>query len=307
MAVDATPPGFEEYADEPVDGVAVGAPGKDGRLELEFSTDSAGTTRLVRDFARAPFHVSGTLYRDPHPDAATVVVQSPTGGVGQGDRRQVSIAARADAIAHVTTGSASKVQSMECNYAATQTSLSVAPGAHLEYVPQPTILHADSRYTRDLTVEVSTRARAIVGDVVVTGRLARGERFAFDRYRGRLRAVDGRDRLLFEDATHLEPGTDVRRDPSEPGICGDHAVIGSLVVVAPATDTRALSDGLHEATVDAVSTDEASAGATQLPNEAGVLVRVLGDRSAAVQSGLLAAWNEARHQFLDVSAPGWTG
>jgi urease accessory protein len=306
MAVDVTPPGFEPYADEPVEGVAVGAPGKDGRLDLVFSRDAGGSTRLARDFARAPFHVSGTLDRDPHPDAATVVVQSPTGGVGQGDRRQVSIRAAEDAIAHVTTGSASKVQSMECNYAATETTLSVASGAHLEYVPRATILHADSRYTHDLRIEVARDACAIVGEVVVVGRLARGERFAFDRYRSRIHGFDGEGRRRFEDVTHLAPGDPERRHPSAPGVCGDRGVVGSLVVVAPSREPRPLSDALHEAvTDDTDGSEQCVTGATQLPTDAGVLVRVVGERSAEVRSALLAAWDRARRRLLDVPAPRW--
>ena len=104
---------------------AVGAPGRDGRREWRFRP-AAGGTRLVHDYATAPFHVSGTLDHDPHPDAETVFVQSPTGGVAQGDRLTRHVDVGGDAVAHVSAGSATKVQSMTRNYAASEASLAVA-------------------------------------------------------------------------------------------------------------------------------------------------------------------------------------
>jgi urease accessory protein len=187
MAADAPHPAFEGYATEPVPQAAVGAPGKDGVLELTFAPTEGGT-KLVHDYATVPFHISGTLGHDPHPAADTVFVQSPTGGVAQGDRHAVEITAGRDAVAHVSTQSSTKVQTMTCNYAAADTTLSIGTGGHLDYVPEPTILHADSRYSQELTVDLDPGATAVVSDVVVPGRLARGERFDFERYLSRVRA-----------------------------------------------------------------------------------------------------------------------
>jgi urease accessory protein len=291
---DASHPAFEPYAAESIPQAAVGAPGKDGVLELRFAP-TAGGTKLVHDYATVPFHVSGTLGHDPHPDADTVFLQSPTGGIAQGDRHDVDIRVDGDAIAHVSTQSSEKVQSMNRNYAAAEMGLSVGPGGHLDYVPEPTILHADSRFFRDMTVDLADGATAVLGDIVVPGRLARGERFDFERYLSRVR-VSGPDGLLFEDATHLAPA---ETDPTAPGVLGEFTVYGTLFVVAPDADTAALSDDLHAAVADC----EARAGASELPNGAGVGVRALGDRAETVEAALHAAWDDARRQQLDAPAP----
>jgi urease accessory protein len=307
MAVDTPPTGFDAYADEPLPGVAAGAPGKDGCLELTFAPDDSGTTRLVREFARAPFHISGTLATDPHPDAATVMVQSPTGGVGQGDRRETTLTARAGSVARVTTGSATKVQSMTANYAADTERLVVESGAHLEYVPRPTILHADARYTRDISLTVAADASAVIADIVVPGRLARGERFAFERYRSQVAAHEADDGPLFRDGTDIAPGAEERvgGDPLAPGALDGQPVWGSLFVVAPAVESQPLSDRLHEAATAAASETE-QAGATALPNGAGVLVRALGGDADPVASVLRTAWDSGRQNLLDAPAPeGW--
>lgn len=287
-------PAFEAYASESIPQAAVGAPGKDGQLELRFAP-TAGGTKLVHDFATVPFHVSGTLGHDPHPDAETVFLQSPTGGIAQGDRHDIDIAVEDDAVAHVSTQSSTKVQSMNRNYAASETTLSVGPGGHLDYVPEPTIVHENARLFQDLHLELAEGGTAVLSDIVVPGRLARGERFDFERYLSRVRAT-GPDGLLFEDTTHLTPAD---TDPTAPGVLGEFAVYGTLFVVAPEADAAALSEDLHAAASDG----EARAGASELPNGAGVGVRALGDRAETVQAALHAAWDSARNELLGADAP----
>jgi urease accessory protein len=291
---DAPHPAFEGYAAEVPPQAAVGAPGKDGVLELRFAP-SEGGTRLVYDYATVPFHISGTLGHDPHPDVETVFLQSPTGGIAQGDRHDVTIDVEDGALAHVSTQSSTKVQSMDHNYAGAETTLSVGRNGHLDYVPEPTILHADSRYVQDLEVSLAPGSTAVVSDIVVPGRLARGESFAFERYLSRVRAT-GPGELLFEDTTHLVPD---ESDPHAPGILGEYTVYGTTFVLAPDRDAAGLSDRLHEA----VAEGEARAGASALPNGAGVGIRALGDRAETVQTTLQAGWDCARRELIDAPAP----
>ncbi|ELZ29642.1 urease accessory protein UreD [Halosimplex carlsbadense 2-9-1] len=309
-------PSFADYATESLPAAAVGSPGKDGRLELRFAADEAGETNLVRDLARAPFHVSGTLGHDPLPEAETVYVQSPTGGVAQGDRHRIDVEVGTGAVAHVSTQSSQKVLSMERNYAAADVSLTVDRDGHLDYVPEPTILHENSRFFQALDLDLAADASAVVGDVVVPGRLARGERFDFERYLSRLRVRrDGT--LLVDDATHLRPA---HADPTAAGVMGEFAVVGTLYVLVPADESDGLddlSDRLHgvatgavpdpetdgDAAADDGHADTVRAGATRLPNDAGCVVRALGHRAETVTASLRAAWDEARTDLLGVGAP----
>lgn len=284
---------FEAYEAEPIPQAAAGSTGKEGELLLTFDTDGDGRTRLVKDYATVPFHVPGGLTHDQQvPDLATVYVQSPTGGIAQGDRHEIDVTVEADASAHVTTQSAEKVLRMERNCARTDVCLTVEDGGYLEYLPEPTILYPDARYRRETTLEVADGATALVGEILVAGRLARGEAFDFDRLYSRL-TVEGPDGLLAEDTTDITPGVD---DPRRAGVVGEYPVIGTLYVVG----TPELSDRLHErvAAVDGVR-----GGATGLPNDAGVLVRLLGPRPGAVAGALEQAWNETRQAELRSTTP----
>jgi urease accessory protein len=110
--------------------------------------------------------------------------------------------------------------------------------------------------------------------------------------------------LLFEDATSLGSADG---ESTSPGVLGEHTVFGSLYVVVPGgtrldggTDAlRELADAIDER----AATGDAHAGATTLPNDAGVLVRALGETSEPVTDALWRAWDRARRPLFDVSAP----
>jgi urease accessory protein len=72
-----------------------------------------------------------------------------------------------------------------------------------------------------------------------------------------------------------------------------------MFVLIPDRDGSALSDALHAVVADG----DARAGATALPNGAGVAVRALGDRAETVQATLHSAWDHARRELLDAPAP----
>ncbi|ELY53124.1 urease accessory protein UreD [Natronococcus jeotgali] len=310
------PPAFEEYAGEPLAQAPAAGPGKNGLLEATFARAGEGPTRLVRDRTEVPYHHTGTLDTDPAPGLATLVVQEPTGGVAQGDRHRMDLEARADARAHVTTQSATKVHSMDANYAHLDASLTAEAGSFLEYVPGPTIVNEDARCLQTVSVDLADGAVAIVADVLVPDGLSDHEPFSFDHYHSRVEARhDGR--LICADAVDLRPE---ERDPRDPASVGEYGVVGSLYVFAPdggggrARDDRSdenatetLVETVHErlATLESETEEGRSvhAGVSALPRDAGAIVRLLGHREADVTGMLRAAWDETRRELLGVGAP----
>lgn len=291
----AVPAAFDSYREEQPPAGTAGGVGKDGVLEARFAAGD-GETYLAEDFARTPCHLTGTLDHDDElPGIATTYIQTPTAGLVQGDRQRIQIGVDSGARAHVSTQSATKVFGMEHNYGRLRIDLSVADGGYLEYLPEPTILYRNARCAATIALDVGGEATALVGDIVVPGRLARDEAFEYDRYYSKFdaRTPDG---LAVSDTVHLS--TD---DPQRPGVLGEYAVLGTLYVVSPALDAPTVSDRVHER----VSREdrEIRAGASTLPNDAGILVRLLGHRAPDVSDGLYDAWDEIREIIFGVGAP----
>ena len=293
----AVPPAFQEYGEQHLPQSPAFGHGKNGIAELVVAREGDNPTRLLSDYVKVPYHLTGTLDSDPAPGLTTICLQDPTGAVTQGDRQTLSVEARPGARAHVTTQSATKVQTMKASYAHLDATLVADSGAHLEYIPGPTILNENARCLQTTTVDMAEDATVIVGDVFVPNGLTDHEPFSFDHYHSRLEAsVD--DALVCADAVDLRPD---ERDPRDPATVGDYSVIGTLYVFAPASEELdGLADGIHDRLAELPAVH---GGTSVLKDEAGLTVRVLGDRSADVTAAIEAAWDESRQALLGVGAP----
>ncbi|WP_254764508.1 urease accessory protein UreD [Natrinema marinum] len=299
------PPAFEGYAEEPLAQAPAGGPGKNGLLEATFAREGDGPTRLLRDRVEVPYHHTGTLETDPVPGLTTLVAQEPTGGVAQGDRHRMTIDARAGARAQLTTQSATKVHSMNENYAHLDAALRAEAGSYLEYVPGPTIVNEDARCLQTVSVDLTPGSVVVVADVLVPDGLSDHEPFTFDHYHARVEA-ECDDRLVCADAVDLRPE---ERDPRDPASVGEYGVVGSLYVFAPDGDgepdsASAELDALIESVRDRLGEcEDVAAGVSRLPFDAGAIVRLLGHRQADVTAALRAAWDETRRQTVGVGIP----
>ncbi|GAB3026580.1 urease accessory protein UreD [Natronobiforma cellulositropha] len=298
------PPAFEAYGEQPLAQAPAAGPGKNGLLELVLAREGHGPTRLLSDRTRVPYHLTGTLSSDPAPGVTTLIAQEPTGGVAQGDRHRVDVEVRAGARAHLATQGATKVHSMHTDYGHLDATFCVGPGAHLEYIPGPTILNESARCLQTTTVDLAPDAVAILGDVVVADGLSHHEAFSFDHYRARLEARRGDD-LVCADVVDLRPS---ERDPRGPASVGPYDVVGTLYAFVPdsTADAETLTDQIHERLAAAYDDGfddgppPVHAGVSTLPADAGVVCRVLGHRGADVTDAIRLAWEQVRRATLGV-------
>lgn len=329
------PPGFGDYAEERPRGVDAGAPGKGGELRARFEREAGSErSRLASDYARAPYHLTGGLTHDE--PFASVRVQSPTAGIGQGDRLHMSLTAGPDARASVTGASATKVFGMDRNYGRASVEARAESGAYLEVLPEPTIVFGGARFHQSVRLHADSDAAVVFADTFVPGRLARGEAFAFDRYASRIEGHTA-DGLSFCDATDLGSDAGLVASPADaggPGVLGDHSVVGSLYVFAPDSDVAGLADDVHERLAahveagDCEADDEdgveagdetdgevakttesypdrvsVEASATRLPNDSGVVARALGPDARVVTDALASARDTIRRDLTGYPAP----
>lgn len=280
----------------PVAGLDVGHPGKVGLLEIDFAALN-GTTRIVRQFQQLPLQVFRPLYLDPHrPEMAFVYVMSH-GGTVQGDRYRLDLSCGPATSVHVTTQSAAKLYRMESNYATQMVRLTAGAGSFLEYLPDPIIPFRGTRYFCWIQLTAHPTASVILGEVLLPGRVAYGECHDYTLYASRLEARSCEGKLLFSDALTLGSR---RGSPHSPGRLGAFTSLANLYVVTQQVPAHLLSARLHERLAEF---PDVLGGASELPNDSGVWVRVLGASSLEVSSALHALWDEARRALIGVPAP----
>jgi urease accessory protein len=280
------------------DALSVGAAGKVGLLDLALSRHG-GVTRIQRHYQRVPLHVYRPIYLDEQrPDMAFLFVQQFGEGLVQGDRYRVDIDCGPGSATHITTQAATNIYGARQNFATQMVNLRVGAGAVLEYLPDPMVPFRGARLFQRTSVTADPEATVILGETLLPGRVAHGEAHRYDLYWGETEARRPDGSFLFADVLRLRPdGGGCLRSL---GVLGPYDVIATLHVIAGQSDRARLVTLLREALA---AEDEVLAGVSELPNCAGVGVRLLGPTSKAVQAALRAAWSVARLELLDTPAP----
>jgi urease accessory protein len=282
------------------DTLPVGSPGKVGVLELTFGV-SGGRTELMSHFQKAPLHITRPLYLDSGlPGMPYVMFMSSGGGVLQGDRYRIELDCGPGTSVHFGTQTATRLYRMEHDYATQAVELNAAPGSYVEYLPETTIPFGDSRFYQRMNVTAAPDATVVLGEKLMAGRLARGERHAYTAYCTDLEVHDPEGGALFADPVRLVPE---EYGPTGPAVMGDYGLLASLYVV---TGTRPAEDVAH-AMHEAISGTGLRGGASLLPGERGAWARILGDRSPEVEAAFHRTWDAVRRLLLGVPAPGRRG
>ena len=221
----------------------------EGAADIRFARRD-GVTRLAQLYQRDPLRVLFPAPAAGDPPVAVIVTTS--GGLVAGDRLDIHVELAPGAAAHVTASAAEKVYRSTGRTTIIKQTLSVGPGAALEFLPPETILFDGARLQRETIVDLAPGSAFLGGDIVIFGRRARGERFAS----GFLREVwelrrDGE--IVWGDALHLEG--DVGPIIDDPACFDGAAGFATMFLSPPAADARSLLE-----TARAVQSSSATTG-----------------------------------------------
>jgi len=289
---------FAAFQDEPPQ-MASGVVGKSGFLRLGF--EARGDRTILADLdRRTPYTAQRALYPDPAmTDQAWVFVISTSGCVLQGDRLALEVALAPGARAHVTTQSATKIHSMDANYAAQTQSIALADGAYLEFLPEPLIPHRRARFLSDTRIVIAPSATLLFADIVQPGRTHHHpeESFGATLLSLSVEAVRPDGQRLFTEKLVIEPA---RRPVRQTGVMGPFDVLGNVVLLTP----KEGADRIHARVEADVNLAEGVAfGACRLPNDAGLIYKVLGRETMQVKAKVREFWGIAREEITGTSIP----
>ncbi|MGN0095445.1 MAG: urease accessory protein UreD [Corynebacterium sp.] len=291
-----TPPVPHEMADvagERSSGgvMPVGRPGKVGVLDVTLGV-RGGRTGVVSRFVKAPMQLTRPLYIDPSdPGEAFLYIRTTGGGLAQNDRIRQVLRLESGARATVTTQAGTPVHRMDAGMASQWVSLHVADGAVCEYLPGQTILFAGSRLLQTTDVDVAPGGTVLAAEVMLTGRLTRGEVNGFDTLAQRFR-VTRNGRPLLSDTLCVTGAT-----ASSEMLLSRWAAWGTLLIVPSSpSDVPGLLDMLRGALPEA--SEDLTAAASTMVGDEGVTVRVAGDDPVEVRGLVDRVHSVAREHLL---------
>ena len=151
-------------------------------------------TRLLR------LHQSGSAKAFVHAVGAgqEIVFLNTSGGMTGGDRLIYALDIGAGCHVTATTQTAERAYRSNDGFAQVEVSHTVAPGGHLDWLPQETILFDHAALHRDTTVTLAPDASCLVLEAIVLGRAAMGETLQTVHLQDRRRVLRAGVPVLFE-------------------------------------------------------------------------------------------------------------
>jgi urease accessory protein len=294
----ATPSELASYGNEPPQ-MHSGARGKSGFLKLGFERRDERTILSTLE-SRTPFLACRALHCDDAlPDMAWLFTITTSGCVLQGDRLALEVALGPGARAHVTTQSATKIHSMDANYALQTQSFRLDEGAYLEFLSDPLIPHRQARFASTTRIAIAPTASMICAEIVQPGRKHHhpDECFGATLLSLATTAVRPDGTLLFGEKLLIEP----KRNPMrQTGVMDDFDVFGNVFLCTP-PETAARIHDIVGADID--MTQGVAFGACRLPNDAGLIYKVLGRETAHVKAKVREFWEVARREITGAAIP----
>ena len=286
------------FQDEPPQ-MRSGTVGKTGFLRLEF--EHRGDRTILADIdRRAPYMVQRALHCDLEmPELACVFLINTTGCIVQGDRLTLDVSVGPSARAHVTTQSATKIHTMDANYAAQTQTITLADDAYLEFLPDPMIPHRRARFASDTRISIVPTATALYSEILQPGRRHHRPDECFGATLMSIATVGERPggQTLFVEKLLIEPQQYPLR---QTGVMDSFEVFGNVILCTPKDKADRIFARV-EADVD--SARGLAFGACHLPNDAGLIYKVLGRETAQVKAKVREFWGIVREEVIGVGLP----
>lgn len=260
------------YLREP-EAMYVGAPGKHGYLRLGFELDKQGKS-ILRDLERrVPLIVQQELYFDEEmPEMPCVYILSSGGPNVDGDRYRQDITVKKDAFAWVSTGAATKLAEMKYNYSGMIQNIVLEDNAYLEFMPEPVIPCRHTRFICDTRLSVAETATVFYSEIYMGGRkyYKDGELFQFDILSVCSHGERPDGSQLFREKFVIDPTVE---HPRNLGVMSGFDVFANVIVMTPPDKATEIYEAT-EVFID--KKNKIAAGITRLPNNAGLLYKILG-------------------------------
>ncbi len=268
---------LERFLSQPK-AMKVGTPGKTGYLRMDFELDTNGKSILRNLDRRVPIIVQQALYFDEEmPEMPCVYILSSGGQNVDGDRYRQLITLRKDAFAFVSTGAATKLAEMKFNHSAMEQVFTLEENAYLEFLPEPTIPCRNTRYFSNTTFIIHHTATIFYSEIFTGGRkyYKDGELFMYDLLSINSQGKRPDGTLLFNEKMLIEPK---RQNVRRIGTMHDYDVFANIIIMTPQSSAQIIYNRINP-----YFDKDTALGITRLPNNCGLIVKILGKESIPVK------------------------
>lgn len=282
--------------DSKVNQLGVGKSGKVGILDLEFQMNNLGKTIVTKQYFQTPLQIQRALYLENSlPEMAYLFVVSPSGGILQGDRYQIDVLLKNKAIAHITTQGATRIYSMNSNYASNILNITTEENCYLEYIPDQIIPYKNSRYYQEVNLNVHENSTLIYSEILTPGRVAMGESLEYDICYLKTHCKNQDEKIRFLENTKIEPKKQRLKDF---GVFGDFEIVSTVYILTRKENVSDLENSIIERIREI---KDISFGTSILPDESGIIIRILANKTEKIFEMIFSTLEITRKKVLGAS------
>ncbi len=293
----ATPPARGRIASDRSKGPAE-LVGRVGDLTIAYERRGVQTV-LARSYSRSPWHFFPPIDLDDSGCAYTLLL-NPSGGLVAGDHLSLQATLGPDCHVLFSTPSATKVYRSLAEPSCQTIDLVVDRGAILEWLPEPTIPYAGSRFHQTIRVRLESQATLLLWDAIASGRIARGERWAFSSLANEIRITTSSGASVLE-RFHLAPAAGA--ETVDPGLAGEWDYVANLFLLGdglPAEKVKQLTDILAD--ILANQPGQVLGGISE-PAAPGFAIKLLANSAPDLEAMQAALWAAVRTHLWGLSVP----
>ena len=204
-----------------------------GALRCRFEAAPRGTEAAELS-ERGGYRMKFPKNHDKRSEVEGVIINTG-GGMAGGDHLTIDMALDAGSQVVLTTQSAEKVYRAQGASSRIETTLKLASGARLAWLPQETLLFSGACLERSFEIDVASDAELILFEGLILGRGAMGERMEAGLIRDKWR-VRRNGRLVFADQVSLNG--EIARHMDRPAIGGGAKAIATVLYIAQDAEAR---------------------------------------------------------------------
>jgi len=217
---------------------------------------------------------------------------SSSGGILQGYRYKIEITMKKDSQAHITTQGATRIYSMDSNWASVWSRITLEENSYLEYIPDQIIPYSNSKFFQQTELIVDETATAVYSEIITPGRMAMNENFDFEICYLKTEINDKNGDKIILDISNMEPK---KQEIKKFGIFGEFDILGSVYIVSNEKSILELEGKISEVLK---TNKKIFAGVTISNLNRGILVRILGLETNSVRETIIEIIKIVRKKII---------
>lgn len=271
---------------------------ENSQLQIKLKLNKLGKTIITHKYSDHPLCVSRPFYLDDNQNRAYLYLGNNSPGLFPGDDLNITLYCEQNTRVYLTDRAATKVYpniNLE-NIAKVNYNFNLASGAYLEFVPESLILYRDGALEQVTKINMDSTSSLFFSEIILPGRLARGESYLFHSYFNRLQVYSNEGDLWFSDAMYL---SGVKNSFTDSHLFAKYPILGNAIVVLPKSNLKLLQEKIELLDIP----DNLLTATSLLPSDRGLLIKINARKTFLVKQYFASIINSIRNINVDTDLP----